>query len=137
MLALSLLHLSSSSSKPSPFDLLNPRLFPVLPGAISIVGPDLPCRSRLPHRRFRILRSRSEMEFHVNADRGCHKRGLEIDADRIVGVEDLDLPVDICATRVLPSALSLAAGFDKIKVAVEEFKVNPPRTRSGVMRFQV
>lgn len=52
-------------------------------------------------------------------------------------MEDLDLPVDICATRVLPSALSLAEGFDKIMEALEEFKVNPPRTGSGVMRFQV
>lgn len=65
MLTLSLLRLSSSFSKSSPFDLPNSRLFPLLPRTISIGGPDLSCRSRLPHRRCKILRSRSEMDFHV------------------------------------------------------------------------
>ncbi|WOK95438.1 protein PHYLLO, chloroplastic isoform X2 [Canna indica] len=92
---------------------------------------------RLSRGRFDILRCCSDLDSQVNAVRVDRSGGLEIDADKITEMEDLDFPVDFCATRALPPALSLEEGFDKIKKAVEELKVNPPRLASGVLRFQV
>lgn len=51
--------------------------------------------------------------------------------------EDDDLVVQVCVTRTLPPALTLELGLERLKEAVDELKTNPPKSSSGVLRFQV
>lgn len=44
---------------------------------------------------------------------------------------------ETCITRTLPPALTLELGLQKIKSAVNELKLNPPQSSSGMFRFQV
>ncbi|XP_020083251.1 protein PHYLLO, chloroplastic isoform X4 [Ananas comosus] len=92
----------------------------------------LPLKNRLYNR----LQFRSNPNFQVNSQSSCCG-GLEIDADEILDVGDRDLPVDLFLTRTLPPALTLKAGYEKIKNAIEELKTNPPSASSGVLRYQV
>lgn len=57
--------------------------------------------------------------------------------DAFLGMDGSDLPVEICQTRALPPSLTLLDAASKIKEAVEQLKLNPPRSRSGFLRFQV
>ncbi|XP_022776661.1 protein PHYLLO, chloroplastic isoform X3 [Durio zibethinus] len=52
-------------------------------------------------------------------------------------LEDGDLMMETCITRTLPPALTLEHGLQGIKEVVEELKLNPPCSSSGVLRFQV
>lgn len=51
--------------------------------------------------------------------------------------EDDDLTVQACVTRTLPPALTLEIGLERLMEAVDELKTNPPKSSSGVLRFQV
>ncbi|CAA7053570.1 unnamed protein product [Microthlaspi erraticum] len=51
--------------------------------------------------------------------------------------EDDDVTVQACVTRTLPPALTLEVGLESLKEAVDELKTNPPKSSSGVLRFQV
>ncbi|KAL6349813.1 hypothetical protein AAG906_001700 [Vitis piasezkii] len=53
------------------------------------------------------------------------------------GEFDEDFVVESCIVRSLSPALTLKQGLEKIKDAVEELKLNPPCSRSGLYRFQV
>ena len=57
--------------------------------------------------------------------------------DEVQEMEELDSLVEISETRTLPSALSYRNGADKIREEVENLKVNPPSSASGVLRLQV
>lgn len=50
---------------------------------------------------------------------------------------DDDLMVQVCVTRTLPPALTLELGLESLKEAVDELKTNPPKSSTGVLRFQV
>lgn len=65
---------------------------------------------------------------------GVRFDGPLIDANEL---KDGDLEVETCITRTLPPALTLEHGLQSIREAVEELKLNPPRSSSGVLRFQV
>lgn len=52
------------------------------------------------------------------------------------GEFDEDFVVESCIVRSLSPALTLKQGLEKIKDAVEELKLNPPCSRSGLYRFQ-
>jgi isochorismate synthase/2-succinyl-5-enolpyruvyl-6-hydroxy-3-cyclohexene-1-carboxylate synthase/2-succinyl-6-hydroxy-2,4-cyclohexadiene-1-carboxylate synthase/O-succinylbenzoate synthase len=56
--------------------------------------------------------------------------------DRDVNLDD-DLVVQVCVTRTLPPALTLELGLESLKEAIDELKTNPPKSSSGVLRFQV
>ncbi|XP_009127684.1 protein PHYLLO, chloroplastic isoform X1 [Brassica rapa] len=51
--------------------------------------------------------------------------------------EDDELTVQVCVTRTLPPALTLEVGLERVMEAVDELKSNPPKSSSGVLRFQV
>uniref|UniRef100_A0A803L7K1 Mandelate racemase/muconate lactonizing enzyme C-terminal domain-containing protein n=1 Tax=Chenopodium quinoa TaxID=63459 RepID=A0A803L7K1_CHEQI len=48
-----------------------------------------------------------------------------------------DLVVEASLTRILPPALTLEHGVVALKDALQEFKLNPPSSASGLIRFQV
>lgn len=57
--------------------------------------------------------------------------------DDFVGKDEFLLPVELSLTRTLPPALTLRHGVEKLREAIEELKLDPPRSNSGVLRFQV
>jgi isochorismate synthase/2-succinyl-5-enolpyruvyl-6-hydroxy-3-cyclohexene-1-carboxylate synthase/2-succinyl-6-hydroxy-2,4-cyclohexadiene-1-carboxylate synthase/O-succinylbenzoate synthase len=66
-------------------------------------------------------------------------QGVQFDGpimDRDVNLDD-DLVVQVCVTRTLPPALTLELGLESLKEAIDELKTNPPKSSSGVLRFQV
>ncbi|XVE91706.1 hypothetical protein REPUB_Repub01dG0034000 [Reevesia pubescens] len=65
---------------------------------------------------------------------GVRFDGPVMDANEL---EDGDLVVETCITSTLPPALTLEHGLQSIKEAVEELKLNPPCSSTGVLRFQV
>ena len=65
---------------------------------------------------------------------GVRFDGPVMDANEL---EDGDFVVETCITRTLPPALTLEHGLQSIREAVEELKLNPPCSSSGVLRFQV
>ncbi|CAF1905444.1 unnamed protein product [Brassica napus] len=48
-----------------------------------------------------------------------------------------DLMVQVCVTRTLPPALTLELGLERLIEAVDQLKANPPKSSTGVLRFQV
>ncbi|XWS64136.1 hypothetical protein CRYUN_Cryun06bG0160800 [Craigia yunnanensis] len=64
---------------------------------------------------------------------GVRFDGPVMDANEL---EDGDLVVETCITRTLPPALTLEHGLQSIREAVEELKLNPPCSSSGLLRFQ-
>uniref|UniRef100_A0A803KVH5 Uncharacterized protein n=1 Tax=Chenopodium quinoa TaxID=63459 RepID=A0A803KVH5_CHEQI len=48
-----------------------------------------------------------------------------------------DLVIEASLTRILPPALTLEHGVVALKDALQEFKLNPPNSASGLIRFQV
>lgn len=48
-----------------------------------------------------------------------------------------DWVLETCITRVLPQALTLEHGLEALKDAINELKLNPPTTSSGLIRFEV
>ncbi|XP_048503546.1 protein PHYLLO, chloroplastic isoform X4 [Beta vulgaris subsp. vulgaris] len=48
-----------------------------------------------------------------------------------------DLVIEASLTRILPPALTLEHGLVALKDALHEFKLNPPSSTSGFIRFQV
>lgn len=58
-------------------------------------------------------------------------------ATELSDLEDVDLVVEMCITRTLPPALTLKQGLESISEAIEKLKLEPPRSSSGVFRFQV
>ncbi|XP_056164428.1 protein PHYLLO, chloroplastic isoform X3 [Syzygium oleosum] len=63
--------------------------------------------------------------------------GPIIDVDALSAIKDCELVVENCITRTLPPALTLERGLQSIKEAVEELKLDPPPSPSGVFRFSV
>lgn len=63
--------------------------------------------------------------------------GPIIDVDALSAIKDCELVVENCITRTLPPALTLERGLQSIKEAVEELKLDPPSSASGVFRFSV
>ncbi|XP_052198857.1 protein PHYLLO, chloroplastic isoform X2 [Diospyros lotus] len=117
----------------------NHTLFPALP-LISFPSPTRSHRSVSPRPRlsaanFNALRSlhrRRNPEFKVI------QSSLKGEGDTmILEAEDAELLLATCITRALPPALTLEVGLHNIKDAIDEFESNPPRSSSGMYRFQV
>ncbi|CAN6675731.1 unnamed protein product [Malus baccata var. baccata] len=68
---------------------------------------------------------------------GVRFDGPEIEVGQVSEAEDGDLVIETGVTRTLPPALTLQQGLEKIREAVEELKLNPPSTCTGIHRFQV
>ncbi|KAA8532823.1 hypothetical protein F0562_033059 [Nyssa sinensis] len=83
-----------------------------------------------PFRRFALLRHRQNPNFKIV--QGSMHEGAFMETE-----EDFKLLVETCITRYLSPALTLEHGLQKIKEAVEELKLNPPCSSSGIYRFQV
>ncbi|KAM0947803.1 putative 2-succinyl-5-enolpyruvyl-6-hydroxy-3-cyclohexene-1-carboxylic-acid synthase [Dioscorea sansibarensis] len=92
--------------------------------------PSFSCRRSLLRPRLLLLRRRSKPSFQVYS-------GLEVFVDEVQEMEELDSLVEISETRTFRSALSYRNGADKIRQEVENLKVNPPSSASGVLRLQV
>ena len=71
----------------------------------------------------------------MNED-GDYNGGLGINVDDL-GDDEFQLAVELCMTRALPPALSLGHGVEKLREAIENLKLDPPCSQSGVLRFQV
>lgn len=69
--------------------------------------------------------------------KGVRFDGLGIDIEEGMVGEDDDVVVETCITRTLPPALTLEHGIQSVKEAVEELKLDPPKSACGVLRFQV
>lgn len=63
--------------------------------------------------------------------------GPVVEIGDLAGVEDGELEFETCVARTLPPALTLEQGLQTINEAVEELKMNPPSSSSGILRFQV
>ncbi|KAK4779911.1 hypothetical protein SAY87_016017 [Trapa incisa] len=63
--------------------------------------------------------------------------GPVLEIEQLGEVEDGDLVVETCITRTLPPALTLEHGLCSIREAMEELKLDPPSSTSGLLRFQV
>lgn len=63
--------------------------------------------------------------------------GPVIEMEQVGETEDGDLVVETCITRTLPPALTLEHGLRSIREAVEQLKLDPPSSTSGLLRFQV
>ncbi|XP_058112414.1 protein PHYLLO, chloroplastic isoform X2 [Magnolia sinica] len=81
------------------------------------------------------LRSRSNPNFKILGANG--RAGMECSTDTLPGMEDSDLPVELCQTYTLPPALTLEDAANQIKQEIEKLKLKPPHSSSGVLRFQV
>ncbi|OVA12535.1 Thiamine pyrophosphate enzyme [Macleaya cordata] len=62
---------------------------------------------------------------------------MELETDSFLASNDSELPVELSYTRTLPPALTLEHGLIKIKEEIEKLKLDPPRSRSGILRIQV
>ncbi|KAM0987001.1 hypothetical protein ACFX13_011409 [Malus domestica] len=60
----------------------------------------------------------------------------EIEVGKVSETEDGDLVIETGVTWTLTPALTLPQGLEKIREAVEELKLNPPSTCTGIHRFQ-
>ncbi|KAM1541408.1 hypothetical protein ACFX1Z_011327 [Malus domestica] len=60
----------------------------------------------------------------------------EIEVGEVSETEDGDLVIETGVTWTLTPALTLPQGLEKIREAVEELKLNPPSTCTGIHRFQ-
>ncbi|XP_050372499.1 protein PHYLLO, chloroplastic isoform X2 [Argentina anserina] len=69
--------------------------------------------------------------------RGVRFDGPVIETSQVTDAGDGDLVIETCLTRNLTPALTLQQGLERIKEAVEELKLNPPSTSTGILRFQV
>ncbi|KAM1722316.1 hypothetical protein ACFX11_021052 [Malus domestica] len=68
---------------------------------------------------------------------GVRFDGPAIEVGQVSEAEDGDLVIETGVRRTLPPALTLQQGLEKIREAVEELKLNPPSTCTGIHRFQV
>lgn len=75
--------------------------------------------------------------WQVYAQKEFCVRELEIVVDDFAETGFSDLPVELCLTRTLDPALTLRHAVDAMKEAVNKLKMDPPCSRSGVIRFQV
>ncbi|KAM2037436.1 hypothetical protein ACFX1T_011145 [Malus domestica] len=94
-----------------------------------------PCLSRAQrgHRR-RPSYSSTQTPAAVG---GVRFDGPEIEVGEVSETEDGDLVIETGVTWTLTPALTLPQGLEKIREAVEELKLNPPSTCTGIHRFQV
>ncbi|KAG0463359.1 hypothetical protein HPP92_019428 [Vanilla planifolia] len=104
----------------------------------------LPDRCSLPIRPLRqpcILRSTTATYSWIRKSsfsrKDCHGTTLEIVVDEFVETEVSDLPVELSLTRSLDPALTLGHAVNAMKDTIKKLKLNPPCSRSGVLRFQV
>ncbi|KAL4185626.1 hypothetical protein AMTRI_Chr10g231600 [Amborella trichopoda] len=81
----------------------------------------------------RVLHSKLSPNSKMIKAMGTEPSGLS----GFSGLGGSDLPVELCETRRLPPALTFRDAVDKLKMAIEELKLRPPCSRSGVLRFQV
>ncbi|KAM1641257.1 hypothetical protein PS2_010979 [Malus domestica] len=93
-----------------------------------------PCLSRAQrgHRR-RPSYSSTQTPAAVG---GVRFDGPEIEVGEVSETEDGDLVIETGVTWTLTPALTLPQGLEKIREAVEELKLNPPSTCTGIHRFQ-
>lgn len=68
---------------------------------------------------------------------GVRFEGPVMDAKELEGIEDGDFEVETCIVRTLAPALTMEHGLQSINAAVEQLKLNPPSSSSGMLRFQV
>ncbi|XP_020571316.1 protein PHYLLO, chloroplastic [Phalaenopsis equestris] len=100
-------------------------------------------RHSFPFRRLNrlyLLYKRSNPNSQVYAEKEEKEfcvRELEISVDEFVETGCFDLPVELCLTRTLDPALTLTHAVDAMKEAVNKLKMDPPCSRSGVIRFQI
>ncbi|XVE74433.1 hypothetical protein DITRI_Ditri12bG0017000 [Diplodiscus trichospermus] len=81
-----------------------------------------------------LFSKKDSLSCNLKMVNGVRFDGPLMDANEI---EDGDLVVETCITRSLPLALTLEHGLQSIREAVEELKLNPPSSSSGILRFQV
>ncbi|CAO2820404.1 unnamed protein product [Amaranthus hypochondriacus] len=96
------------------------------------LSPKLPSSSS----NFYLFRS---LLFHQTS---IIKVNRDMNTNKIVnsfGIEsyDDDLVIEASLTRILPPALTLEHGIVALKDALQEFKLHPPSSSSGLIRFQV
>ncbi|KAK8925900.1 hypothetical protein KSP39_PZI018177 [Platanthera zijinensis] len=103
-------------------------------------SPSLPFRHSpliLPLRNVGLLRLRLNPNSHVYAQNEFYGRELEIAVNEFEETGCSDLPVEICLTKNLDPALTLRHAVDAMKEAINKLKLDPPCSRSGVLRFQI
>ncbi|KAK1292718.1 hypothetical protein QJS10_CPB17g00378 [Acorus calamus] len=94
----------------------------------------LNCRCRRRHRRKQLGILSFPFNSFFNVIEGRRARSFTVNS---LSESDVpDLPVEICMTRTLDPALTLADGMEKIKEAIGKLKADPPQSRSSVLRFQ-
>ncbi|CAE5963485.1 unnamed protein product [Arabidopsis arenosa] len=74
---------------------------------------------------------------NIEVAHGVQFDGPIMSSDALEVNLDDDLMVQVCVTRTLSPALTLELGLKSIKEAVDELKTNPPKSSTGVLRFQV
>ncbi|XP_054809027.1 protein PHYLLO, chloroplastic isoform X2 [Prosopis cineraria] len=84
-------------------------------------------------RFFKLLCRKRNYEFVE----GVKLDGPLIQIDDIVNNEDIDLVFENCITRTLSPALTLEEGLERIKEALQTFRLDRPCCSSGFVRFQV
>ncbi|KAM1402396.1 hypothetical protein ACFX2I_011149 [Malus domestica] len=90
---------------------------------------------RLPQKSFFFS---TLIYFHLNyAVGGVRFDCPEIEVGKVSETEDGDLVIETGVTWTLTPALTLPQGLEKIREAVEELKLNPPSTCTGIHRFQM
>ncbi|KAM1085477.1 hypothetical protein PS2_010979 [Malus domestica] len=97
-----------------------------------------PCLSRAQrgHRR-RPSYSSTQTPAVFDSLKRVRFDGPEIEVGEVSETEDGDLVIETGVTWTLTPALTLPQGLEKIREAVEELKLNPPSTCTGIHRFQV
>ncbi|PKU61520.1 protein PHYLLO, chloroplastic isoform X1 [Dendrobium catenatum] len=106
----------------------------------SLFIPSSPFRLSLPfHCRNHpgLFYLRSNPNSQIYAQKEFCARELNIVVDEFVETGCSDLPVELCLTRTLDPALTLMQAVNAMKEAVNKLKIDPPCSRSGVLRFQI
>ncbi|CAH2066254.1 unnamed protein product [Thlaspi arvense] len=92
---------------------------------------------RRARERFSFAKSLHGIRRNIEVAQGVQFDGPIMSRDALEVNEEDDLMVQVCVTRTLPPALTLELGLESLKEAVDELKTNPPKSSSGVLRFQV
>ncbi|PKA52996.1 Protein PHYLLO, chloroplastic [Apostasia shenzhenica] len=82
------------------------------------------------------FRLSSNPTSQVCVQKGCYRK-LEIVVDEFVETGCSDLPVEFCLSRNLEPVLTLRHAVDAMMEALNMLKLEPPCSKSGVLRFQV
>ncbi|KAM1102516.1 hypothetical protein FF1_011294 [Malus domestica] len=99
-------------------------------------GPCLSRAQRGHRRRPSYSSTQTPAVFDSLKSRWRSKIRPEIEVGEVSETEDGDLVIETGVTWTLTPALTLPQGLEKIREAVEELKLNPPSTCTGIHRFQ-